>query len=134
MSVWVKHKNPAITGDGQVCIAGPKGSHTVAMTDGAFEWPDEAGPIPSHYEVTDPSPEARERRRQELIASAEAEAEALQERLARLRGQAPAVAAKPEPEAVQPRAAEEPQERQAPPPVQAAARRPQVPPYQGGRR
>lgn len=122
MSVWVRPKGaPPVEGDGQICIAGPNGPIHRTVVDGAFEWPDELGAPHSRYEVTDPSPEARERRRQEQIEALEAEAERLGYRLAQLREQGVAPPPPTPPSPVAP-----PRPIQAPaaiPPIQAAARR-----------
>lgn len=130
MSVWVRLKGgAAIEGDGQVCIAGPHGPIRRTVMDGAFEWPEEAGPIHGHFEITDPSPEAREQRRREEAAATEAEVQRLLRRLERLRGDGDVRAPDPEtsasvpPPPPPPVAASAPVPASAPPAIQAAARR-----------
>jgi len=132
---WVRRKGAALQeGDGQICIAGPHGPIHCSVIDGAFEWPEEAGAPHNAFEVTDPSPEAREKRRQEQIAALESEAERLGFRLSQLREQGvaagappptpPAVAAAPAPLPPRPQAAASPvQVGGGNPPIQAPARR-----------
>ena len=66
MTNWVKHPN--VEGDGEVVIAGPKGSVTAKMVGGVFAWPDGL-PLPTTHKATFATPELIKAQREADVAA-----------------------------------------------------------------